>query len=78
MTSTIEKLWVYMQSSGVCKFQHETVVEREMVDNLMKGLQVIQTKKTSHHVEDGKEDGVGDLEEEPEACEIGATDLEAH
>jgi hypothetical protein len=75
MTATIERLRAYMQSSGACKIQQGRVVEREMVDNVMRGLQVIMTKKASHRVEDGIEEAG---EEDLEVGEIGAADLEVH
>jgi hypothetical protein len=65
MTATIERLRAYMQSSGLCEFQRGRTVEREIMDPILKGLQVVLAKKaTVQSVED--------------ACEIEASDLEAH
>lgn len=65
MTATIERLRAYMQSSGACKFQQGRTVEREVVDNIVKGLHTVLTKKATQHTEE-------------EACEISAADLEVH
>jgi hypothetical protein len=65
MTATIERLHAYMQSSGLCEFRRGRVVEREITDQIFKGLQVIHSKKVVLPVEE-------------EAHEIKAVDLEAH
>ncbi|KAI9457457.1 hypothetical protein BJY52DRAFT_1120356 [Lactarius psammicola] len=65
MTVTIERLRAYMQSLGTCEFQPGRVVEREILDNITKGLQVVHAKKTVLPVDE-------------ETCDIVATDLEAH
>jgi hypothetical protein len=66
MTAAVERLRAYMQSSGTCKFQQGRAVEREIVDNITRGLHIVLTKKTSSQPV------------EEEACEISATDLEAN
>ena len=83
MTATIERLRAYMELSGMCKFQRGRTVERETVDNVMRGLHVVLTKKTSQHVteEAGEinqvtEEVVEEVEEE--GYEISAADLEVH
>ncbi len=65
MTAMIEKLRAYMQSTGLCEFCRGRAVEREVTDNILKGLQVIHAKKIV-------------LPSEEEAHEIEAANLEAH
>ena len=68
MTVTIERLRANMQSSGTCEFRKGRVVEREIMDNIVRGLQVVHAKKTAQPAEE-------------EACEIvpiEAGDIEAH
>ena len=65
MTTTIERLRAYMQSSGLCECHQGRVVERELMDNIYKGMQVVHAKKIVLPVEE-------------ETNEIEAADLEAH
>ncbi|KAI9455461.1 hypothetical protein BJY52DRAFT_1121970 [Lactarius psammicola] len=65
MTTTIQRLRAYMQSSGLCEFRRGRTVEQEITDNILKGLQVVHAKKIVLPVEE-------------EAHEIEAADLEAH
>jgi hypothetical protein len=64
MTATIKRLWAYMQSSGLCEFKKGRTVEWEIMDPIMKGLQVVHGKRVVPTVE--------------ESCEIEASDLEVH
>ncbi|KAH9015957.1 hypothetical protein EDB83DRAFT_2232605, partial [Lactarius deliciosus] len=63
MTATIERLRMHLQTTGCCEFQKGRVMEREVMDNIIKGLQTVHTKKTV---------------QPEEAHEIEAADLEAH
>ncbi|KAI9431078.1 hypothetical protein H4582DRAFT_2113548 [Lactarius indigo] len=63
MTATIERLRVHLQSTGCCEFRKGRVVEREVMDNIIKGLQTVHAKK---------------IVQSEEAHEIEAADLEAH
>lgn len=56
---------MYMQSSGLCEFCWGRVVEQELMDNMYKGMQVVQAMKVVLPVEE-------------ETHEIEAVDLEAH
>jgi hypothetical protein len=64
MTTTIERLRMHLQKTGCCEFQKGRVVEREVMDNIIKGLQMVHAKKT--------------VQSEEELHEIEAADLEAH
>jgi hypothetical protein len=66
MTWTIERLRAYMQTSGTCEFRQGQVVEQETMDNIVKGMQMVQVKKTVQPVE------------EEASKEIDTADLEAH
>ncbi|KAH9008730.1 hypothetical protein EDB85DRAFT_2078080 [Lactarius pseudohatsudake] len=63
MTVTIERLHVHLQTTGCCEFQKGRVMEWEVVDNIIKGLQTVHAKKTV---------------QPEETHEIEAADLEAH
>ena len=62
MTATIERLRAYMQSSGLCEFKKGRTVEREIMDPIMRGLQVVQGKRVVHSVEESHEVEASDLE----------------
>src|SRR6266702_7539001 len=64
MTTTIERLRAHLQMTDCCEFQKGRVVEREVMDNILKGLQTVHAKKT--------------VQPEEGAHEIEAADLEAH
>ncbi|KAI9452136.1 hypothetical protein BJY52DRAFT_1205777 [Lactarius psammicola] len=64
MTATIERLRTHLQATGCCEFQRGRVVEREVVDIILKGLHTVHAKKT--------------VLPEEETHEIEAADLEAH
>jgi hypothetical protein len=64
MTRTIERLRTHMQTSGCIEFRKGRVVEREIMDVILKGLQAVHAKKI--------------VLPEEEAHEIEAADLEAH
>jgi hypothetical protein len=65
MTLMIERLCMHMQTSGCSEFRKGRVVEREIMDVILKGLQAVHAKKT--------------VLPEEEAHEIvEAADLEAH
>ena len=65
MTTTIERLRAHMQSTGLCEFRRGRAVEREITDQILRGLQVVHAKKIVQAVDE-------------EAHEIEAADLEAH
>ncbi|KAI9432878.1 hypothetical protein BJY52DRAFT_1132534, partial [Lactarius psammicola] len=65
MTTMIQRLRAYMQSSGLCEFHRGRTVEWEITDCIVKGMQVVHAKKIVLPVEE-------------EAREIEAVDLEAH
>ncbi|KAH9071528.1 hypothetical protein EDB83DRAFT_2574710 [Lactarius deliciosus] len=46
MTATIERLQAHLQTTGCCEFRKGRVVEREVVDNIIKGLLAVHVKKT--------------------------------
>ncbi|KAH8976432.1 hypothetical protein EDB92DRAFT_1938755 [Lactarius akahatsu] len=63
MTVTIERLREHLQSTGCCEFQKGRVVEREVMDSIIKGLQTVHAKKPV---------------QPEETHEVEASDLEAH
>ncbi|KAH8976789.1 hypothetical protein EDB92DRAFT_1938328 [Lactarius akahatsu] len=63
MTVTIERLRKHLQSTGCCEFQKGRVVEREVMDSIIKGLQTVHAKKPV---------------QPEETHEVEASDLEAH
>ncbi|KAH9167844.1 hypothetical protein EDB89DRAFT_1890233 [Lactarius sanguifluus] len=65
MTATIERLRTHMQTSGLCEFRRGRAVEREITDNIARGLEVVHAKRVVLPVEE-------------EAHEIEAADLEVH
>ncbi|KAH9010897.1 hypothetical protein EDB85DRAFT_1879143, partial [Lactarius pseudohatsudake] len=65
MTATIERLRTHMQLSGLCEFRRGRAVEREITDNITRGLEVVHAKRVVLPVEE-------------EAHEIEAADLEVH
>ncbi|KAH9009876.1 hypothetical protein EDB84DRAFT_1280211 [Lactarius hengduanensis] len=66
MTATIERLRAHLQTTGCCEFRKGRVVEREVVDNIIKGLLAVHAKK------------IVQPEDEAHEIELEAADLEAH
>jgi hypothetical protein len=62
MTTTIERLHMHMQTTGCCEFQKGRVVEREIMDNILRGLQAVHAKKTAQSEEETHEIEAADLE----------------
>ncbi|KAF8272035.1 hypothetical protein EI94DRAFT_1566986 [Lactarius quietus] len=65
MTATIERLHAHMQSTSLCEFRRGRTVEHEIMDQILRGLQVVHAKKFVLPVDE-------------ESHEIKAADLEAH
>lgn len=71
MSTTIERLRLHMQSTSCCEFRKGRVVEREVMDYIMKGMQAVHAKKIVLPEEEAQE---GDVLSEG----FEAADLEAH
>ncbi|KAF8264331.1 hypothetical protein EI94DRAFT_1772695 [Lactarius quietus] len=71
MSAMIERLRLHMQSTGCCAFRKGRVVEREIMDYILKGIQAVHAKKTVLPDEEA-------LENESPSEGIEAADLEAH
>ena len=71
MSMTIKRLCLYMQSTSCHEFQKGRVIEREMMDCILKGMQAVHARKTvlpeeESHENDSPSEG------------LEAADLEAH
>ena len=70
MSMTIERLRLYMQSTSCHEFRKGRVVEREIVDCIMKGMQAVHARKTVLPEDE--------LQENTPSEGLEAVDLEAH
>ena len=70
MSMMIERLRLYMQPTSCHEFQKGRVVEREIVDCIMKGMQAVHARKTVLPEDESQENTPSEG--------LEAADLEAH